>query len=431
MRTSHFMFPLFISALFLSGCSTPISESGSVSIDTEQAEFSERATSEVTQATSEITQAASESTSEEISVPEKSPETADLAFPVGGSVGRFYSMDNDPYPQPTALSENNVFVDYDYIKDIPSDTGHEKYGYFTDIAVEAVKNSDRYKVVSQWIKDNPAAADMVVMYQSGGENETLGDWLVNGELAVRVRGAFINDFDGDGDEEAFVVVQTILDCDKALDYVIFVNYRGKADPEYKWNRISYLVSVDMLDYGADKQLIFNAYGSFGADTHSPLIGVRMYEMFTHYDFRGSYSKSECFLMAFGWQCSGEYMIYDTSAHKYRTVVGVPISVEEMYAMDSTGVLPPQENIVIPKAQIIGNKFYALGGSEFLGGVTFYTYENGEFTEVRGENSEYSNEISIRISELPSKDTVLIDDYDAVISSMVTPSEAAAVVQNAQ
>lgn len=420
MRTSYFMFPLFMAALLLSGCSTPVSESGSSAVsDSGQTEFSEQVTPEIT---------ADESAEDEISVSAESSDPADLTFPLGGSVGGLYSMDNDPYPQPTTLSENNVFVDYDYIKDIPSDTGHEKYGYFTDIAVEAVKSSDRYKVVSQWIKDNPAAADMVVMYQSGGENETLGDWLVNGELAVRVRGAFINDFDGDGYEEAFVVVQTILDCDKALDYVIFVNYRGKADPEYKWNRISYLVSVDMLDYGADKQLIFNAYGSFGADTHSPLIGVRRYEMFTHYDFRGSYSKSDCFLTAFGWQGSGEYMIYDTSAHKYRTVVGVPISVEEMYAMDSTGVLPPQENLAIPEAQIIGNKFYALGGSEYWGGVTFYTYENGAFTEVRGENS---NEIPIRISEFPSKDTVLIDDYDAVISSMVTPAEALSFVHNEQ
>lgn len=422
------MFPLFISALFLSGCSTPISESGSVSIDTEQAEFSERATSEVTQATSEITQAASESTSEEISVPEKSPETADLAFPVGGSVGRVYCMDNNPYPQPTSLSENNIFVDYDYISDIQSDTEHEKYAYFTDIAVEAVKNSDRYKVVSQWIRDNPSAADTIVEYRGDGNDVTLGERLVDGKPMVKVRGAFINDFDGDGHEEAFVVVNTVLDCDKTLDYIIFVNCDGRADPEYKWNRISYLTSADMLDYGMDKQLVFNAYGTFGADTHSPLIGVRNHKMFTHYDFRGSYSKSDCFLSTFGWQASGEYMIYDTSAHKYRTVVGVPISVEEMYAMDSTGVLPPQENIVIPKAQIIGNKFYALGGSEFLGGVTFYTYENGAFTEVRRVNSD---EMTIRISDSPSKDTVLIDDYDAVISSMVTPSEAAAVVQNAQ
>lgn len=174
--------------------------------------------------------------------------------------------------------------------------------------------------------------------------------------------------------------------------------------------------------------MFNAYGSFGADTHSPLIGVCRKEMFTHYDFRGSYSKSDCFLATFGWQAIGEFMIYDTSAHRYRTVVGVPISIDDMYAMDSTGVLPPKEDSDFTEAQIIGNKFYALGGSEYWGGVTFYTYENGTFTEVRGVNSD---EMTIRISEFPSKDTVLIDDYDAVISSMVTPLEAAAVVQNAQ
>ncbi len=423
MRTSHFMFPLFISALFLSGCSTPISESSSASIDTEQAEVSE-------QTMSEITQSAGESTADEVSVPGESSETADSAFPTGGSVGWVYCMDKNPYPQPTSLSENNVFVDYDYIADIQPDTEHEKYAYFTDIAVEAVKNSDRYKIVSQWIRDNPDAADTIVEYQSDGKDITLGERLVDGKPMVTVRGAFINDFDGDGYEEAFVVVNTVLDRDKTLDYVIFVNYGGRADPEYKWNRISCLTSVDMLDYGMDKQLVFNAYGSFGADTHSPLIGVRGKEMFTHYDFRGSYSKSDCFLATFGWQASGEFMIYDTSAHRYRTVVGVPISIDDMYAMDSTGVLPPKEELDFPEAQIIGNKFYALGGSEFMSGVIFYIYENGMFTEVRGAYPE-KDEIAIRISEYPSKDTVLIDDYDAVISSMVKPSEAAAIVQNAQ
>lgn len=131
----------------------------------------------------------------------------------------------------------------------------------------------------------------------------------------------------------------------------------------------------------------------------------------------------------GWQASGEFMIYDTSAHRYRTVVGEPIDIDDMYAMDSTGVLPLKD-LDFPEAQIIGNKFYALGGSEFMSGVIFYIYENGAFTEVRGAYPE-KDEMPIRISGNPSKDTVPIDDYDAVISSMVAPLEAAAVVQNAQ
>ena len=48
--------------------------------------------------------------------------------------------------------------------------------------------------------------------------------LVDGKPMVTVRGAFINGFDGNSYEEAFVVVNTVLDCDRTLDYIIFVIY---------------------------------------------------------------------------------------------------------------------------------------------------------------------------------------------------------------
>lgn len=403
-----------ISALFLSGCSTQDSE---ISYP---APPSVEETSEEVQDTSEVTP---EITSEPVSVTIKySDSSTEAGFPFGGSVGHLFQMDNEAYPQLTQLSENNIFVDYDYIKDIPSDTNHEKYPYFTDIAVEAVKKSDRYKMVSRWINDNPSAADITVKYSTDGD-DTLGDWLSDGILDIQVKGAYINDYDGDGAEEAFVVLETILDTPKAYDYVVFVNYRGWADPEYRWNRLEHLSSVDMLDYGADKQLVFNAYGDFGASTHSPLIGVRNREMFTHYDYRGAYYKSDCFLMTVGWQWGGEFMVYDTAAHRYYTVVGAPVDINELYAMDSTGILPPLEDVFIPEAQIIGKKYYAVGGSSFMGGVTFYTYNNGVFSEVAASNSDGTNSLNIRISDYPTKNTILIEDYDKALAEMVTPAKA--------
>lgn len=411
--------PAVISALLLSGCRAPVSGNSS------PAPVSAEGAAESEQVTAETSHTAFEITSEPETQVSADNDTANAEFPLGGSVGTLYRMDYEPYPQMTKLSENNIFVDYDYTEDIPSDTGHEKYEYFTDIAVEAVKKSDRYKVVSQWIKDDPAAADMTVNYSSDGVDDTLGDWLTNGKLNVQVKGAYINDYDSDGSEEAFVVLKTILDTPKTYDYVVFVNWRGTADPEYWWNRLEHLYSVDMLDYGSDKQLVFNAYGDFGVSTHSPLIGVRNREMFTHYDYRGAYYKSDCFLMTYGWQCSGEFMVYDTAAHRYYTVVGSPIDINELYAMDSTGVLSSLD--VIPEAQIIGNKYYAVGGSSFVGGVSFYTYDNGAFSEVSTADDPDSlqNRISVAIrkSDYPTKNTILIENYDAALAEMVSPAEA--------
>ena len=409
--------PAVISALLLSGCSAPVTENSS------PAPLSSEETAETEQDTAETAHSVFEITSEpETQVSTDNDGTA-AEFPFGGSVGELYRMDEEPYPQMTQLSDNNIFVDYDYIKNIPPDTAHEKNAYFTDIAVEAVKKSDRYKVVSRWITDNPSAADITVKYSTDGD-DTLGDWLSEGKLDIKVKGAYIKDYDGDGAEEAFVVLETILDTPKAYDYVVFVNYRGWADPEYRWNRLEYLSSVDMLDYGADKQLVFNAYGDLGVSTHSPLIGVRNREMFTHYDFRGTYYKSGCFLMTYGWQCSGEFMVYDTAAHRYYTVVGTPVDINELYAMDSTGILPPLEDVFIPEAQIIGSKYYAVGGSSFMGGVSFYTYENGAFSEVDTVGTDDSpNSPNIRISDNPTKNTILIEDFDKALAEMVTPAEA--------
>ncbi|CCY16979.1 unknown [Eubacterium sp. CAG:786] len=409
--------PAVISALLLSGCSAPVTENSS------PAPISAEETAETEQDTAETSQASSENTSEPEQQAAETNDEASEKFPSGGSVGMLYNMDEEAYPQMVQLSENNIFVDYDYIKNIPSDTAHEKYAYFTDIAVEAVKKSDRYKMVSRWINDNPSAADITVKYSTDGD-DTLGDWLTSGGLDIRVKGAYINDFDGDGAEEAFVELETILDTPKSYDYVVFVNYRGWADPEYRWNRLEHLYSVDMLDYGADKQLVFNAYGDFGVSTHSPLIGVRNREMFTHYDFRGAYYKSDCFLMTYGWQCSGEFMVYDTDAHRYYTVVGAPVDINGLYAMDSTGILPPLEDVFIPEAQIIGSKYYAVGGSSFMGGVSFYTYENGAFSEVDTFGADDSpNSLNIRISDCPTKNTILIEGYDKALAEMVTPAEA--------
>lgn len=417
MNFSRGITPAVISALLLSGCSAPVTENSS------PAPISAEETAETEQDTAETAQASSENTSEPEQQAAETNDEATKKFPSGGSVGRLYNMDEEAYPQMVQLSENNIFVDYDYIKNIPSDTAHEKYAYFTDIAVEAVKKSDRYKMVSRWINDNPSAVDITVKYSTDG-NDTLGDWLSDGMLDIRVKGAYINDFDGDGAEEAFVVLETILDTPKSYDYVVFVNYRGWADPEYRWNRLEHLYSVDMLDYGADKQLVFNAYGDLGVSTHSPLIGVRNREMFTHYDFRGAYYKSGCFLMTYGWQCSGEFMVYDTDAHRYYTVVGAPVDINELYAMDSTGILPPPEDVFIPEAQIIGGKYYAVGGSSFMGGVSFYTYENGAFSEVDTVGTDDSpNSLNIRISDCPTKNTILIEGYDKALAEMVTPAEA--------
>lgn len=408
-----------VSAILLTGCSAPDeAQSGTSPAPATNAESTGSTEHE---ASSAVTSIQSSPASASKAAESTEPVTAEFPY-ANWTISGEHVIDQ---PQMTELSPDNVLVDYDYISDIPGVTDPEECRRAADGAINAVRQCDRYAELVDWFADNPGYAEKKIYSDVA---ETVGDWLKDGEPGIEFVAAYINDYDGNGTEEAFVVVRTMLLTEYPWCYVIYVDSDGNAAPYEQWNSIINLESVDLLDYGRDKQIVFNAYGTMGANTHSPLLGVRDGKMVTHYDFRGGYIKSDCFLMTVGWQACGEYMVYDTAEHEYRTIIGKEVSIDELYAMDSTGILPEREDVFIPQAQVIGNKFYALGASHFIGGVYFFTYENGAFVEVydpyKAEETRFDELINIRISDYPTKNTLYIEDYDKALASMVTPEQAA-------
>ncbi len=319
-------------------------------------------------------------------------------------------------PQHTELSPDNVFVDFQYIEDIEGITDPESCRWAADAAIEAYRKTDHYSDFTEYMSENPDCLSSGFAY-GDYDDITVGEYLSEGD--VHFLSAFVDDFDSSGSEEAFVLIEAPgmeNGSPKLFGYVVLADKSGAAEiaKQYRHDEIAVFANIQphgILDYGLDKQIIVDSSG-VGYQTGSLLFGVKDGHIITHYALRGGYAKSDCFLYTAGWQWSGEFMVYDTSAGEYRTIIGKEIDIDDLYSMDSAGVLPPKEDILVPEAQLIGNKYYALGGSHYFGGVYFYIYEKGALVPVDKDN--------IRISEFPTKPTVYIEDYDKAVGSMVDP-----------
>ncbi len=319
-------------------------------------------------------------------------------------------------PQHTEMSLDNIFVDFNYIEDIEGITDPESCKWAADAAIEAYRKTEYYSDFTDYISVNPDCLNSGFVYGDYDEI-TVGEYLSEGD--VHFLSAFVDDFDCSGSEEAFVLIEAPgmqNGSPKLFGYVVLADKSGAAEiaKQYEHDETAVFVNIQphgILDYGLDKQIIVDSSG-LGVETGSLLFGVKDGHIITHYALRGGYAKSDCFLYTDGWQWTGEFMIYDTSVREYRTIIGKEIDIDDLYSMDSAGVLPPKESILIPEAQLIGNKYYALGGSHYFGGVYFYIYENGALVPVEKDN--------IRISEFPTKPTVYIEDYDKAVGSMVEP-----------
>ncbi len=406
------LFSAIFSAIFLSGCNysqgnqeskdnqeSLITSPALPSSEEREKTFSE--TNSADQPTGAVTADSGETTSE------NAPSTEEIPA--------------ETEPQHTELSPDNVFVDFQYIEDIEGITDPESCRWAADAAIEAYRKTDYYSDFTEYMSENPDCLSSRFGYGTFGYGDyTVGEYLSEGD--VHFLSAFVDDFDSSGSEEAFVLIEAPgmeNGSPKLFGYVVLADKSGAAEvaKQYRHDEIAAFANIQphgILDYGLDKQIIVDRSGA-GYQTASLLFGVKDGHIITHYALRGGYAKSDCFLYTDGWQRSGEFMVYDTSAREYRTIIGKEIDIDDLYSMDSAGVLPPKEDLedfLVPEAQIIGNKYYALGGSHFLGGVYFYIYENGALVPVEKDN--------IRISEFPTNPTVYIEDYDKAVGSMVAP-----------
>lgn len=279
----------------------------------------------------------------------------------------------------TISTENFTFVDFDYISDIAGITDPTECEWAAEPALDIMRNA---------------------------EPET--------ELVFTA--AYVDDYDGDGRQEAFATVKCVFpepqNGASETSYLIYVSADGQAElaNEYPYE---YITSIDLLDYGNDRQLVINAYGGLGATTHSSLLGAAGGHSTVFYDYRGDFTKSGFMLTLWGWQASGGMIIYDTEAHKYLSLVGKLIDPEEFFALDTNGIVDMEiGHYNHNEVRLLGNKYYLFGRYDYFG-VLKFTYENGalvpyEDTDIR--NFMFESEF----------EEVYLEDFDAAVATMKQP-----------
>ncbi|MDE7194470.1 MAG: hypothetical protein K2O14_10920 [Oscillospiraceae bacterium] len=311
--------------------------------------------------------------------------------------------------------EGHVFVDFEYIENAEGITDPEKAGEWLDRALEALWETENYKTFEEYVQSEDF------------DREKFADYVdENGNPAPRFEHAFIEDFDGNNTEEAFVVVTmpVILPYFDYWKVRYFLIYTGDSNTKL-FERLPQIFGYDILDYGVCKQLVVYT-GGLGVETGSTIYGVSGDVPDVLYSFRGSYQKVDCFLSAaWGWQGSGDFMYYDTAAKEYRAIMGRDMSFDDWFAMDTSGSIDEEKRNELvsnplsdSKVIVIGGKYYCVYYGWMDTGEP-YTYENGVFTYLGVDSG-------IRISKGYTFRINCIEDidYDAAVASMLTPAQAA-------
>ncbi len=411
MKTHNSLYALALTDLIsFSGCAA--SDSGALS-DFAQDSQIESEVSTTEQTTAERTTAIQTTTAQ------TSTEQTASTEPAASEESEQSVLESEPR---TISTENFTFVDFDYVSDIKSITDPAQCAWAAEPALALIQNSEECRQLTELLEANPDYLNKAVLDAHYNTGETLADLLTDGKPRAELYSAYIADYDGDGKDEAFVAVSFLrfksepFYADPCI-YMVYVNSEGIAElaDEYSYYEIT---SVDLLDYGTEKQLVVNAYGTCGADTHSSLLGARDGHSVVFYNGRVSYSKSEFLLTLWGWQAAGGMLAYDIAQHKYVSVVGEPFDLDEFYALDKNGVIAENEMMgdVNPKeVRLLGGQYFLYGRYDYFG-VLKFTYENGalvpyEDTDIR--NSMFESEF----------EEVYLEDFDRAVEAMVTPEEA--------
>lgn len=321
------------------------------------------------------------------------------------------------------ISPDNVFIDYKYMTGQEGTKTPESCGTALDSAVLALKQTEDYKKVCDILSTINAASGSTELTdgEPSSDGESFYDFFrvsEDGGYEPIFHSAFINDFDGDGKQEQFILLKFPIHMGSVEPdakefhlwrryYLAFVGSDGSTEIlDSFWN----IDDIALLDYGADKQLIISSTGVSGADDHDMIFGVVNGKAVVLYATRGGFEKWNCFLTSDGWQGYGAFMYYDTAAKEYRGITGIILDKEEVAAMDTANSAPykPDEYFQVT---LIGGKYYCFSMGMMDRGMV-YTFENGEFKPAEG--------IPVRTSY--EHDCVLIDDIDAVIAGMKLPED---------
>ncbi len=267
------------------------------------------------------------------------------------------------------VSDGNEFIDFDYIKDYKGTTD---IGDLAEKAIEALKESDYY-------------TNSMANKEKFTDKEFAQYFDENGNIKPIFNRAFVEDFDGDGKTETFLLIDMpyLYYENYALtrNFMVYISSDNKAEFLESYYDI---YEISLLNYGKTKQLIVASRGDCGADAKTLLYGVKNGKSVYLYGFRGGFYKSDCFLSGFGWQSSGDFMYFDTVALEYRIIVGEKLDIDEVLSMDKTNSLADLELDLSSEwcgVYYLGNKYYCFSRGMMDSGVIF-TYENGKFTPVK-------------------------------------------------
>lgn len=268
-----------------------------------------------------------------------------------------------------SVSEGNEFIDFEYIAEYSGTTDGTAIEHFIAKAED-------------FLLENYASA--VNIEELDLTNEDMAKYIdENGKVIPVFQAAYTEDFDGDWEDESFLVVNMPKsDPPTCIRSYLFLakGDQVKLVDEYFYGSTA---NVSLLDYGSVKHLIIGGEGMSGADSHTSLYGVKDGEAQLYYDIRGEYIKYKCFLSAFGWQGTGDLMYYDTVAGEYRIIAAEEIDIEEMLSLDSNGVLSASGYKDSPQplfAYLVGGKYYLISRGAMDSGTPFI-YENDTWTPV--------------------------------------------------
>lgn len=355
---------------------------------------------EQTETVSETAAAASETTIETTATVTTKTETTTTATDTANTE----TIPQDAENVYVQVSPDNEFIDFEFIEDYQGTT---EIGDLADKAVEYLSNEFTVKT-TQWEFLYPNVPDTIP--------DKFADYTgSSGNIVPKFQTAYPNDYDGDGRVETFIVLNAPrFEYDVMQSYLVFADSGGNMELVDSFCRE---FSVQFLNYGRDKQIIFGGEGEFGPENHRTLFGVKSGKAVVYYRLRGAFQKENCFLASFGWQACGALMYYDTVTHEYRVIMSTDIDIEDIEAMDKTGVFKEYYGEDSPFAafRLIGGKYYCLIKQKMMDWGEPYIYENGEFIKL--ENS------CIRVSyDMDGLSGVIDIDMDKAVSEMKKPIE---------
>lgn len=309
--------------------------------------------------------------------------------------------------------EGHIFVDFDYIENAEGITDPEQAGDYLNKALEALKKTDEYKAFEEYVRSEDYDGSQFSEYVKGGYP------------VPQFKRAFIDDFDNNGTNEAFITFEFPTPhyydeqgYGKTRYFTIYAGVNNTQICEI-WSGYNFSAGIsqyDIIDYGLCKQLIIYTVG-LGVETTGAIFGVDNDMPENLFNLRAGYEKADCFLSAIGWQSLGCFMYYDTAAKEYRAIQGKKLDICDVLAMDTTGSLDKFKyngDMLPAEAVLIGGKYYVLN-YEIMDIGTPFLYENGEFIE---QNGCYVRNCHLKMTSVEDI------DYDAAVASMLTPAQAA-------